>query len=232
MTELVECFTLPFPPTWGDFISPESWSQRMVVAQRPPLHSQSYFPLTFSLRYIGTSSATSTSASTNGKGPILPRKVSKSLDRKIGQQVDGMTVDHPTKPEDAARLNGVVKKEVVVGEGPRRAKRKARKPAIKDESSDDSDTPLVSLFLLISKDRLEGLGRSRSRAVVHIHLRGALLTHYNSRRNAVEQAMVSRLSLSSSHLMTTSPWLRKLHRRTVNSLRPKPPSKTRNLLPL
>lgn len=45
-----------------------------------------------------------------------------------------------TKSEDMAGVNGVTREE----EGPGRAKRKARKPAIKDESSDDSDTPLVS----------------------------------------------------------------------------------------
>lgn len=63
-----------------------------------------------------------------------------------------MTVDYPVKSEDAASLNRAIKKEVIIGEGPRREKRKARKPAIKDESSDDSDTPLVSLFLLVSTD--------------------------------------------------------------------------------
>lgn len=131
------------------------------------------FPADIQPRYIDTSSATS--PSTNGKGPILPRKVSKSLDKKIGQQADGMTVDYPAKSGDAAGLNGAVKKEVVVGEGPRRAKRKARKPAIKDESSDDSDTPLVNFSLLVSTHGLEGWGGApdiRSRTLIHIQLWG------------------------------------------------------------
>lgn len=92
------------------------------------------------------------------------------LDKKIGQQADRMTVDYPAKSEDAAGLNGVVKKEVVVGEGPRRAKRKARKPAIKDESSDDSDTPLVSLFLLVSTHRLGVWAERPTSDLVHSYV--------------------------------------------------------------
>lgn len=96
-------------------------------------------------RCVGTSSASS--ASTNGKGPILPRKDPNSLDKKTGQEAD-TTI---TKSKNMIGINGVAGGE---GEGPGRAKRKARKPAIKDESSEDSDTPLVSLFLPV---RIHGL---------------------------------------------------------------------------
>lgn len=65
------------------------------------------------------------------------------------------------KSEDMASVsiaNGVVKEEVGIEEGPRRGKRKTIKPAIKDESSDDSDTPLVSAFLLASIHELRVWG--------------------------------------------------------------------------
>lgn len=63
-----------------------------------------------------------------------------------------MAIDYPIKPEDMAGVsivNGAVGVDVDA-EGSRRGKRKVMRPAIKEESSDDSDTPLVSLFLYIN----------------------------------------------------------------------------------
>lgn len=72
-----------------------------------------------------------------------------------------------------AGVNGVAREEE---EGPRRAKRKARKPAIKDESSEDSDTPLVSLFLLICIHGLEVSGGATRHPISRV---GTLLTQFN-----------------------------------------------------
>lgn len=58
-----------------------------------------------------------------------------------------MAVDYPTGDRAGVSIvNVAVREELDNG----RAKRKGRKPAIKEESSDDSDTPLVSLSLLAS----------------------------------------------------------------------------------
>lgn len=74
-----------------------------------------------------------------------------------------------TKSEDMAGVNGVTREE----EGPRRGKRKARKPAIKDESSDNSDTPLVS-FPDLQYTRIGGFERRHSK--FDLTSRGVLLT--------------------------------------------------------
>lgn len=93
---------------------------------------------------LGTSSATS--ASTNGKGPILPDRIPKSVDKKVDKDFDAMAVDYPTGDRAGVPIvNVAVREELDNG----RAKRKGRKPAIKEESS-DSDTPLVSLSLSTS----------------------------------------------------------------------------------
>ncbi|KAH8151326.1 uncharacterized protein LAJ45_04528 [Morchella importuna] len=89
-------------------------------------------------RTNGTSSATS--ASTNGKGPILPDRIPKSVDKKADKDFDAMAVDYPTGDRAGVPIvNIAVREELDNG----RAKRKGRKPAIKEESSDDSDTPLT-----------------------------------------------------------------------------------------
>lgn len=67
-----------------------------------------------------------------------------------------MAVGYPVKPADMAGvsiMNGAVEMEVEIQEGPRKAKRptmKTKRPAMKVESSDDSDAPLVSLSLSLS----------------------------------------------------------------------------------
>lgn len=95
--------------------------------------------------FLGTSSATS--ASTNGKGPILPDRIPKSVDKKADKDFDAMAADYPMGDRAGVPIvNVAVREELDNG----RAKRKGRKPAIKEESSDDSDAPLVSLSLSAS----------------------------------------------------------------------------------